>query len=1847
MIAIVMLTMVVPPFVIDAPNVSGTVTKMGNGDLIVDGETYTIDMNGAYQHTGNITVKNSNGHLIIQDTVLNMITPKYQRNIYVQDNAKLTLINSTITVNLDTFKFFESLNIEVTNNGILDMTDSKIECDGWLRADDGTIRIRNSQLTRNTNNVGLNDTTVDIIVEGSSYMEVSDSSIIDIPPTGYIVVNETSTFVAINSHIGINFQSSDWSRLQMLGSSRAYLYGITTTEPASYPPQQPAIVIGSANAEVELHKWVDIHVMDAAKIPVGGAFITVQNLTETTPVSAPRSEILNYLGRTTLTWNKTDKEGDVLFPLKTNTLKYGTPVPDNNFTGTYKLTAKLTSFASEAEEGISFESYPRLLDADNTIRLNMTFDEVVPPDLNDHFSTRTPLKILGNTVFNKPIQIQENIIVDGGTLTLDSMNMVLSQTSGHRYYILVKNGGTLDIKNSNLYDINSRYGFFIYNYGSTINAMDTDINTDGSLSVLSGGHVNFDNTDLNGVFYVDHPESNITITGDSYLNGTDIVMDRANLVIHDSIINASEDLSVFDCTLSAINSSFSKHLYFGGSTIGELINVDIVGPADLSVSGSAVISRGWWLTTNVTDAGYNPVPGASFYIYNYTLPTGKLGLYSSASTNGVGQVITKVIGEIIDSSGPYSGIERSYYLNATYNELESNPEGFSSPTFNTQKFLRFSAEPDLTPTELTMTGDKIEGKTITFKAKIANNGNFEARDITVRFLLNNKQISVDKTIGFIDQGESAIVTVDWTGELGNFPVTVTVDPGDDIGESNEYNNNLTAAIDISTGAPDIKVHTVDINFNPSSPTKDELVNISVAINNIGDTDPLHFNNPVYVDIYLGDPLDGGMKLGNTTMMNSILPNSFMYAYAEYTFVDVGNYEIHVDTSTALDSDMTNNYAIGELTVFDFADLTLKTSDIMFLPGDEVAKGTEVTIQAKVVNLGESVASNVRVSFYEGDPDSGESMLLGNRTASFVLPNDSTMVELMYNPVATGPHNIYVVVDSLNDTRELLETNNMANNTLRVLKEPDIMVDPTKVMFYSTEPNHIVRTEQITITAEVENIGETTADSFVVEFFYQSTITLIGAATVDDLIPGNTTTVEIMWMPPEVGTFNLIIWADATQLITEIDEENNLGVTEFRVFSKPDLTMDQEDLKAVDITETPLSVSYSKTVKFTATIRNRGETDSNGFWVQFFDVRAGGTLATGIQIGLNKRIDTGIAAGELTSVEIEWTAIPGGQHTIYFLIDTSNEIDEVSELNNSKSIGIYVETIPDLKVTADDITIEAGSYGRINTPTKVTATIHNTGDTDSGAFDVNFYLGDPIHDAPDDFSALELVALTGLEGGASTDVQIDWTPTSFGVNKIFVWIDEDSEIFELSDENNIAGVNFEVLRIAPDLTFELSGVKIQLAGADVSSYKTNTTYDFNLEIMNEGEENITGFSVSITYTGPGGSTGMLGDGEHILIEDVVPKDDSIVFTTTWKPVLAGTYHFTITLDSMSEFIEFDEDNNANTTSAITVTTLPNLGIADKFADLSIFPSNPAVGDTITIDATITVSGYYENTQITLEFWVNDIMISAHPINLQDKRTSSTTVTIPGISWKADIEGYATFLFKIDPANVEAETNEGDNEVTYTDLYVTPSGAAAGEKESDSNFMMLLIIIIIVVVVVIVLFVVMRRRAKQEPIECQECGEMVPPGETNCPECGTEVVIPPEEVECAKCGALITVEDQNCPECNELNEAYVPPEPGAGVGGLTDEPGKPAAPAAPAPKKSKKKKPQAGAGPPPSPTPQAAPAAAPGMPAPAPGGPEADMPELEGIDGILTEEGEGEAECYKCGARVPLSVPSCPVCGADFE
>ncbi|UCH88033.1 MAG: zinc ribbon domain-containing protein [Thermoplasmata archaeon] len=1840
-VTIVLLITVLPPFIPDAP-VKGGVTKYGNGDLEVDGVTHTIDMDGTYQHEGNLTVIN-NGKLIIRDTIFNFLTPNYERHIKIESGGTLSLENSTMTVNLDSINFRETLDIDVSGNGKFEMVDSYLLCDGILDVDNGNVYIRDSTIARNTDDGGINDTCVDISLKSASYMKITDSKINDYPILANITIDGTSTFVAINTYLDIDFEklSTKPSRLEIKGSAKAYLYGVTTVEPTNFPPDASAIAITGANAIAEIYKWVGLKVEDAAGIPVGGASITVRNLTKSEPVGTPRSEILDYIGRTSTTWNVSAKDGTTYFPLRTNILRYGGGDPTNNYTGTYNVTAELESYEPKAQAGLSFSSYPRLLASENIINATLLFSEIVPPDLNNHFSDRPPVKIMGNTKFTKPVQIQENIIIDGGTLTLDGTDMKFTQDGSEMFFIFIKSGGKLIIKDSNVWDAKG-LGFPIYNFGGTISVSNSILNNKGTIIVLSGGDLNFDATDFTGDFYVKSQGSNVTITDDSYLETKKVTFNSATVRIEDTILNATEPVKTTDVMFTAINTSFTHILEFNGNSEAELINVN---SSSLSVNDNSIVERGWWLIANVTDGGDNAVPDATVDVYNYTLPGGELKLYSNGTTKVTGQAIIKVIGEIITPTQTLKGIERSYYLNATYKEKEyvSDSEGFSSPSTNIMKKVSFTQLPDLKVEGLTITGERTEGKMLKFKATIKNIGTFEARDITVRFLVDNEMIVADQPIGYLEKNKATSVEAQWSAELGEFPVSIMVDPTESIGESDEFNNYYNTTLEVQTGAPDITVHAGDINFNPVKPTLEQTINISIAVGNTGDTNPIHFDdNEVYVDLYLGDVIPAN-KIKNTTTITSIEPNSYAYVYAELTFNVTGTYTITAIATTSLDSDMTNNIGSAQFTVYDYADLILKGVDITFSPGAEVAKGTEVTIWADVLNYGESAAHNVKVEFYEGSPDEGSSTLLGSDTLDIVEAGGSSEAQFIFSPSTTGPHNIYVVVDSMNTTRELSEKNNVANNTLRVLKEPDLYVDPAKISLYSSVPGHIVEDEMITITADVANIGETPAENFMVHFYYKSTKTgPIGTASVTKLIAGNTTTVEINWNPPEVGLFNIIVWADALQTVVEDNEENNQNIKIIQVYSKPDLTMDPEDF-TTDISADPVVVPYSKVVKINTTIRNRGDTDSSSFWVQFFD---GNPTTTGIQIGLNKRV-AGIPSGELRSVEIEWTAIPGGNHNIYFLIDAYNEIEESNEGNNSMVLNIYVETVPDLKVMPEDINILAGAYGKKGQATDINVTIHNDGDTDSDDFYAQFFLGDPLHDTT--FELLEKVKVTGIAGGMVGYAEITWTPEDFGMQKIYVWVDREETIFELSDNNNVAGKTFEVLFSAPDVTAYANEIKILEAGTETqaTSYQTGTSYMFTFKIHNVGDETITDFNVSVTYTGPGETGGFLGETEHQLISSI-ETNSFVNFEEAWTPAFDGYYVFTITLDSSEQYREYNETDNIITTEPLKVNVKPNFSVIR--ANVFISNTEPNIGEMVTIEITVTATGNYSIGDQTPPLSMT-MTVDGTP-----QPTATATITngqaVFTFEWTPDTGGFPILEFTIKPDDRIKETTDADNTVTINDILVGGAAQADDKEEEGSSMMLLIIIIIIIIVVIVVLLLIMKKRKGKEPIECPECGEMVPAGETECPECGAEILPPPEEVECSKCGALITTEDETCPECNEPNEAYVPPVVGEGEEGVEGEVPAPETPQAvpgAAPKKGRKPKGKAAAaapGPTPAPVPQAAPGAAPAPAPAAPGMPEDDLAGLDDIE-MMGEEGEGEAECYKCGARVPLSVPKCPVCGADFE
>ena len=206
---------------------------------------------------------------------------------------------------------------------------------------------------------------------------------------------------------------------------------------------------------------------------------------------------------------------------------------------------------------------------------------------------------------------------------------------------------------------------------------------------------------------------------------------------------------------------------------------------------------------------------------------------------------------------------------------------------------------------------------------------------------------------------------------------------------------------------------------------------------------------------------------------------------------------------------------------------------------------------------------------------------------------------------------------------------------------------------------------------------------------------------------------------------------------------------------------------------------------------------------------------------------------------------------------------------------------------------------------------------------------------------------------------------------------------------------------------------------------------------------------------------------------------------------------------------------------------------------------------------------------------------------------------------------------------------------------------------------IILIIVIVIVLLVVLMVMSKKRREKMAECSECGGLIPLDATECPKCGAEFS---DEIECGECGTLMKITDTTCPSCGAVfakegesegkagaeGEEAIPTPPMTPFGGAAAKPPAPAA--APKPPTQAPAKPKPGPSPKPAagkPTPSPA-AAAPTAAKPArPVPPEPPAMPPKPAKAAVEEETEEKAECYRCGAIVPLSASMCPECGAEFE
>jgi len=463
--------------------------------------------------------------------------------------------------------------------------------------------------------------------------------------------------------------------------------------------------------------------------------------------------------------------------------------------------------------------------------------------------------------------------------------------------------------------------------------------------------------------------------------------------------------------------------------------------------------------------------------------------------------------------------------------------------------------------------------------------------------------------------------------------------------------------------PNLSISSEDIIFSNPTPTEGETVTITANIHNTGSAQA----DNVLIQFYDGDPLAGGVLIGETTML-SIPAYSSSLSTTSWTIPDAATHLIYlqIDPMNVIDElDETDNTASRILTSATLPDLSITPADIVFDPLFP-EPGETVTITATIRNRGETGGNNITVDIYNGDQSAGGT-LIGNATVSSIGPGSASFIQLTGSFTA-GSQDIYVVIDKANTIAEGDEDNNTAMKTLAVgVGVIDLTTTGTAITF---SPAYPVEGDIVTINATIYNEGEAEANNVLVRFYLgdpDSGGTQIGSDIfIPVILARDTGNINTAWdSTGHAGDNDIYVAVDPLNTIAETNEYNNKAFRTIKtgVSEGPDL-----EVSPADINYAPVDPVTGDTVTITANIRNIGTDDASNVLVEFSngDPNVGGTLIIGSQT------IPFIAQGDSVIVQITWaTAGFSGTYQIYVNADPFNEIAELNETNNTGHLPITI------------------------------------------------------------------------------------------------------------------------------------------------------------------------------------------------------------------------------------------------------------------------------------------------------------------------------------------------------------------------------------------------------------------------------------------------------------------------------------------------------------------------------------------------------------------------------------------------
>jgi hypothetical protein len=250
-----------------------------------------------------------------------------------------------------------------------------------------------------------------------------------------------------------------------------------------------------------------------------------------------------------------------------------------------------------------------------------------------------------------------------------------------------------------------------------------------------------------------------------------------------------------------------------------------------------------------------------------------------------------------------------------------------------------------------------------------------------------------------------------------------------------YLTNLVATPD---GISDVSVGPADVTLNPTNPVEGDTVNVQATLHNASGYD----SSGLTASFFATPTVGGGYYIGSAFVPNVSAGGTAQASISWNTLGFTGTVPVRVVAdpfNRVAETNENNNAAVASLTIRTRPDLLVTT---IALSDDEPVTGEPVTVTLTLRNTGQTAASASTLALYDGNPDSGGT-LLGEGTPA-VPGGGETTLDFTWTPTAPGPHRLFAQADRTNVVNEFDEGNNQTWQDVYVGFAGPILLDSGKV-----------------------------------------------------------------------------------------------------------------------------------------------------------------------------------------------------------------------------------------------------------------------------------------------------------------------------------------------------------------------------------------------------------------------------------------------------------------------------------------------------------------------------------------------------------------------------------------------------------------------------------------------------------------------------------------------------------------------------------------------------------------------------------------------------------------------------------